>query len=192
MTRDPFQYPIRRLVIRHCEVSKARCWQFKVSHYNLTGTLVAILLECLSNFSDRIVQNTNLEAGRLRNFSRWCLCIYNTKQFRGVMTHLVTTCFVLLYTACDPLHETTFVIHISDILLMQEISIGKDWRDRIRVKIGYCMLCDLEIKKIPIFALKGVNWVALGYISLFHCCFYVLILYLEPVPVWLSVWYVCH
>ena len=34
--------------------------------------------------------------------------------------------FVLRYTACDTLHDMIFAIHISDILILQELSIGED------------------------------------------------------------------
>ena len=39
--------------------------------------------------------------------------------------------YLLQYTACDTLHDRILVIHISDMLLIQELSIGEDWRDKI-------------------------------------------------------------
>ena len=50
---------------------------------------------------------------------------------RGVTTHLVMIPFILRYTACATLHDTIFAIHISDILFIQELSIGEDLGDRI-------------------------------------------------------------
>ena len=46
------------------------------------------------------------------------------------MLHLVTNRIVLQYTACDTLHDTMFSIHIADILLIQELTIGEDLGDR--------------------------------------------------------------
>ena len=47
------------------------------------------------------------------------------------MIHLVMIQFVLWYTSCDTLHDTIFAIHISDILFIQEFSIGEDLGDTI-------------------------------------------------------------
>ena len=38
---------------------------------------------------------------------------------------------LLRYTACDTLRDTIYAIHISDILFIQELSIGEDLGDMI-------------------------------------------------------------
>ena len=50
---------------------------------------------------------------------------------RGVTIHLVMMLFILRYTAYDTLQDIIFVIHISDILFIQELSICEDLGDRI-------------------------------------------------------------
>ena len=50
--------------------------------------------------------------------------------------------------------------------------------------------CFLEIKRYQtIIVLKGATYVVFVFKSLLHWCFYVLVLYSKPVPVWLSVWF---
>ena len=49
----------------------------------------------------------------------------------GATIHLVTIRFILRYTACDTLHDTIFAIYMSDILFIQELSIGENLGDRI-------------------------------------------------------------
>ena len=51
------------------------------------------------------------------------------------------------------------------------------------------MICFLEIKRYQtIIVLKGATYVVF-FKSLLHWCFYVLVSYSKPVPVWLSVWF---
>ena len=42
------------------------------------------------------------------------------EMIRGVTIHLVTIRFLLRYNACNTFHDTIFVIHISDVLLIQD------------------------------------------------------------------------
>ena len=85
--------------------------------------------------SERKAQNSQLNL-RLLESSDQNLSInkifYQTMvKSRGVMIHLDTLRLVLWYTACDTLHNTIFVIHISDILLIHELSISEDLGNRI-------------------------------------------------------------
>ena len=95
---------------------------------------------------------------------------FSAITIRGVTIHLVTIRFVLWYTACDTLHDTIFAIHISDILFIQELSIGEDLGDRIYDLIGYCMWCELfsRNKKIPNFYTTERSYLCC-------LCFYILI-----------------
>ena len=63
--------------------------------------------------------------------SKYHKSIKISSKTRGVTIHLVTIRFVLRYTACDTLHDMIFAIHISDILFIQELSIGEDLGDKI-------------------------------------------------------------
>ena len=65
----PFQYPIRRHIVRSCEVSKLQDLFLKLSHHsNLTGTLAALLPMCLSNF--KAMRSSKLPILWLRDFPR--------------------------------------------------------------------------------------------------------------------------
>ena len=50
---------------------------------------------------------------------------------KDVMIQSVMIWFILRYTAFHNLHNAIFVIYISDISFMQELSIVEDWRKRI-------------------------------------------------------------
>ena len=50
----------------------------------------------------------------------------------------------------------------------------------------YSVVCFLEIKRYQTFiVVKGATYVVFVYRSLLHWCFYVLVLYSMPIPVWL-------
>ena len=60
----------------------------------------------------------------------------------------------------------------------------------VRLVIVCSMIFFLEIKRYQTFiVLKGATYVVFVFRSLLHWCFYVLVLYSKPVPVWLSVWF---
>ena len=110
-------------------------------------------------------------------------------MYRGVTIHLVTIRFVLWYTACDTLHDTIFAIHISDILFIQELSIGER-KFVVRLVTACSVIIFLDIKRYQTFiVLKEATHVVFVYKSLLHWCFDVLILYSKPVLVWFSVWF---
>ena len=77
----------------------------------------------------------------------------STLGHRGVTIHLVTIRFVLRYTACDILNDTIFTIHISDILYIQELSIGEDFRrqDLWLDWLQYVVWVAFRNKEIPNF-----------------------------------------
>ena len=60
----------------------------------------------------------------------------------------------------------------------------------VRLVTVCSMISFLEIKRYQTFiVLKGATYVVFVFRSLLHWCFYVLILYSKPVPVWLSVYF---
>ena len=107
---------------------------------------------------------------------------------RGVTIHLVMIRLVLRYTACDTFHDTIFVIHISDVLLIQDQLIKTEETGFMFRLVTVCTVIYFYNKKIPIFDdIKSSQLSCL--------CFYILIALLflckfsEPVPVWLSLWF---
>ena len=72
----PFQYPIRRLIVRSRGVEAARLVVCVVSLWNLTGTSAAVLPICLSNF--RAIGQFQIQISRLRDFVR----SYSKTSFR--------------------------------------------------------------------------------------------------------------
>ena len=101
--------------------------------------------------------------------------------FRGVTMHLVTIRFVLRYTACDILNGTIFTIHISDILFIQELSIGEDFRrqDLWLDRLLYVVWFVFRNKEIPNFySTERIHLCCLSFeilIALMFLCTYIVL-----------------
>ena len=80
---------------------------------------------------------------------------------RDVTIHSVTIRFILWHTACNALHDTILVIHISDILFIQEISIGEPEETEYTVTlVTVCTVIRFseEERFQTLIVLKGVTW----------------------------------